>query len=231
MRSVGSGDPKPFGTQPDILDRLEQDKYNDRCRWGEMKMHTPPLTERLARKKGRQGMKHVDRGGALRNVNRVKMDGKPFRREVKGRKRSGAILLDLSGSMSVSNAQLEEAVKQCPQAVIAAYSGSGLSGWDNGDLIILARDGKAVPDARAAIRKAGMGGNNQVDLPALEWLVREARKQHGVPIWVSDGYATCPGYNGDPVTECAVYAFRHGVHRVSSFSQLLSEYRPQAQRR
>lgn len=188
-----------------------------------MQVLTPLLTRKAPAAEGKR-RRAVMRGGALRNINRAKMDEKPFRLTVKGKKRIGAILLDISGSMSVSESQLLRALDQCPQAVIAVYSGRSAQGH----LMVVAKDGKVLANPMSVARSTyRMGDDNTCDGPALEWLAKEARKRKGVPIWVSDGIACHPYLRTeDCIRDCMRLQVLHRIHRIGSFEQLLSEYNP-----
>ena len=187
-------------------------------KWGEVKIQRPKMSVR-PRKEGSLRTMHLDRGGQLRDVHRATLDGRVFRRKLKGKgKPFGAILLDLSGSMSVSSEQIERALEICPQAVIAGYSGN----YD-GNLVIFAEKGRmcSPQETKEALRRWGDGGNS-IDLPVLEWLA----KQRGPKVWVSDchaypaydpgGYATYEAF-----MQCIRLCKREGIHIIPSFQQLL----------
>ena len=76
-------------------------------------------------------------------------------------------------------------MKEAPAVNIAAYSGFG----NNGELVILAKNGKyADMEDR---ENHPMGGDNLVDLPALEWLAGQPSPR----LWVSDTMITLQSGN------------------------------------
>jgi len=121
----------------------------------------------------------------------------------------GTILIDCSGSMDFSEADIMHIIKYCSGATIAIYSGHGVGtlaarieakklGIDLendhtkrtevGYLHIVAKDGKILDHSKKSLRdiRTDSGGGNMVDIPALQWL----SKQRGKKFWVSDGIVT-----------------------------------------
>lgn len=98
---------------------------------------------------------------------------------VRRRERGGTVLLDTSGSMSLTTAQVESLVRAAPAATVAAYAGKE----DHGYLWILAQGGGVADlDAWEGLRCTG----NVVDGPALQWLQGQARPR----VWITDGGVT-----------------------------------------
>ena len=146
-------------------------------------------------------------GAIPRHWNRLPMDGAVFGRKVR-RPAGAAVLIDQSGSMQFSAADVLAILEAAPAAIVAAYAGDDAS---SGVLRILAKDGKRVSDADAYIR----AGGNTVDGPALAWLAA----QEGPRYWVSDGMATSP--QGDAIAEAARLAIRGRITRVDTLDDLL----------
>lgn len=175
-------------TVEEMMDALERGRYwydGDRIPWGEMEVvelqHPLSLPARLkARKKVA-----YERGHIPVNMHRWCTDKKLFSRST--RRTGGSVLIDVSGSMSWSDEQVEELVNLMPGGVIGIYSGQGKSGW----LRIIARDGaRARPDDPAIdthpVTGMAYGCGNIVDGPALDWLMA----QEGPRYWVCDGHVT-----------------------------------------
>lgn len=120
-----------------------------------------------------------DEGAYVRSIHRFPLDGKIFGR--KTTKPGGTILLDASGSMSWDLNDMWNVLQSCPGALIAVYEGN----HREGELRVLARDGKHCTKERASYRK---WGGNDVDGPALEWLC----EQTGPRIFVCDGGVIAP---------------------------------------
>jgi hypothetical protein len=147
-------------------------------KWGTMQVrHLPVSLTRSIPPTARQKT-YRDEGCTLSAVHRLPIDGRIFSRSRS--QKGGTVLIDGSGSMSFSPAELERIVVTAPAATVAVYSGHGR----NGTLTVVARKGRmATADG---IRSSRCGSGNIVDGPALEWLAR-----HPAPrMWVSDGWVT-----------------------------------------
>jgi hypothetical protein len=93
--------------------------------------------------------------------------------------RGGTVLIDTSGSMHLRPEDVDRLVDASRgAAVVAIYSGREREG----ELRIVARGGRRA----AAEDLKPYGGGNVVDLPALEWLARQAEPR----LWISDGGVT-----------------------------------------
>lgn len=152
---------------------------NGKAGWGTMTVHKPPLTQRLpprwASRKGRP----AEEGCAPKKIGRWCEDMHVFTARKRGR--SGTVLLDLSGSMALSPAQVLGMLDAAPAALIATYSGTG----GKGILRIIANRGRRAADKWVARNQGG----NEVDGPALRWLAR----QKGPRLWVSDAEVCADG--------------------------------------
>jgi hypothetical protein len=157
-------------------------------RWGEMRMHEPPLTVNLqGRLKGGRAYRPADYGYNPKYINRYCVDKKIFKQKMT--QLGGTILIDASGSMSFSGEDILEIMQMLPAVTIAMYNGRSVTG----DLRIIARNGKRVNQSYLD-RHSGYG--NVVDGPALEWLGTQPAKR----IWVSDmhvfgAYGDSSGFN------------------------------------
>jgi len=146
--------------------------------WGKLTVEEAPLTERLKANPERK-VRATDMGAIPRYMHRITIDQRVFGRRRKRVIFQGTVLIDHSGSMSLSTDEVEEILTRWPAVTIATYSGMGGSG----KLRVIARNGK-----RAENRWLGRpsGGENVVDGPALDWLA----KQKGPRVWISDGHVT-----------------------------------------
>jgi len=99
-----------------------------------------------------------------------------FDRTVHGR--GGVVVIDCSGSMSLSVEEIKEILTAAPGATILGYSDMG---DEKENAWILAHKGKMVSE----IPK--MGGGNGVDLPALEWGIRARQRPTSPVIFITDG--------------------------------------------
>jgi hypothetical protein len=176
-------------------------------RWGDMKITRLPMDlykpcSRIARKRV-----YTDEGCALRAPYRACIDGRVFTRTYPTP--GGTVLIDCSGSMDLSLADIEDIVTTAPASVVAVYSGRRLSG----ELTIVARNGRVATREGLAIGRSS-GSGNIVDGPALKWLAT----QKGPRIWVSDGFVTGVHDHGsiDLMVAAAVICKKGGITRVSS---------------
>jgi hypothetical protein len=143
-----------------------------------------------------------EEGYAITHPHRHMIDGRIFSRSM--RAVGGAVLIDVSGSMSLETEDVDKILDRCPGATVACYSGNG----DVGRLKILAKGGKRIDFSDGA----GSLGGNFVDLPALKWIAEEARRQKVKPIWISDGKAhASAGDTSEARVACARFCRDNGV--------------------
>ena len=128
---------------------------------------------------GRRERAH-DSGSVPRFMHRYNIDGRIFGRRRKAP--GGTVLVDASGSMSLSMEDIEKIITAAPCATVAMYSGKA----DTGSITVIARGGhRADVKAIERVRK-DVGGGNIIDGPALAWLGKQAEPR----LWVCDGYIT-----------------------------------------
>ena len=144
--------------------------------WMHMEVERPVLRK----PKWAKGAGCTDTGAIFRAPYRLTCDQKVFRQN--RAKRSGSLLVDVSGSMCLAPSQVKAIVKAVPAAVIGIYSGNAGSS-NTGVVKILAQYGKLVTEDKEYIP---YGGFNGVDGPALRWLAVQPRPR----IWISDGIVT-----------------------------------------
>ncbi|MBI4601829.1 MAG: hypothetical protein HY721_07695, partial [Planctomycetes bacterium] len=148
-------------------------------RWGRLEIDRLPLVRGQGGRLARRWRPALE-GVGVRYMHRYGVDRAIFgcRRRVQG----GSVLIDASGSMRLSAADVDTLVRATPGATVAAYAGKD----DHGHLWILAAGARVADlDAWAAKRCSG----NVVDGPALRWLARQEKPR----IWVSDGVVTGVG--------------------------------------
>jgi vacuolar-type H+-ATPase subunit H len=203
----GDSDPTgvPFELDSDDVDKPEQDDGDDLV-WGEVYWTKPPLVRNMLLGKVSRKPRPSDEGAVIRNMHRWYSDRRIFNR--KRKLPGGTLLMDLSGSMSLTAAQINEIIDAAPHATVVAYSGSG----DRGEMKRLAEKGKRVADNEVNT----FGGGNVIDMPALEWLA----KQEEPRVWVSDGLAIPASTRGNrgtlatAVEVCRDFARKHRIVRM-----------------
>jgi hypothetical protein len=177
----------PPSDDPDMTERL-RDANNmyregdpDGGRWGPMTVETPPLTVPMTCTYRVPRRRASDTGAVPTGWHRLTTDGRVFTRKLK-RPAGGAILIDQSGSMSLSHDDVQTIIDTYPGVTVGTYAGNETRGV----LRIIARDGRRATDEDCYLDYGG----NTVDGPALEWLAQ----QPGPRVWVSDGLIV--GANG-----------------------------------
>lgn len=171
------------------------------------------LTERVA---GRMGRKRsaTNIGINPRRIHRylVDPDKRIFDKRIKGI--GGVVLIDQSGSMSLSEEDVWDIIKASPGCIIIGYSDGGGA---EPNCWVLAENGKVVSKVRP-----GNGGNG-VDGPALLFALTKRKK--GEPlIWVCDGHVTGRGDHATPALAkwCAKVVANHKVHMVPDVPSAVS---------
>lgn len=156
----------------------------------------------------------ADMGMVPKHMNRYCTDKAIFAGRGRKRSRGGTILIDASGSMRIDESQIDAIMDEVPLGTIASYS--GLHSCE-GDLYVIAKNGNRAIDN---LRPPGL--MNLVDVPALEWMV----KQDGPYYWVCDGdvtgkdrYSELPGAN--IFDRCMEIVEQHGIIMVPTLDELV----------
>lgn len=155
-------------------------------KWAELIWGKVALT---AVAKGKLGKRRVPMqyGRNPRRIGRLFTD--PQRRvfDHQRRAKGGIVLIDGSGSMSLSREQVISILKVAPGATVAIYSD-----MDNGEglpnIHVIAKNGKCVEERNMP----NFGRGNGVDLPALEWAISERKTKKTPVVWVTDGGVCVP---------------------------------------
>tara|TARA_R100000808_G_C2149987_1_gene158552 strand:- start:83 stop:2299 length:2217 start_codon:yes stop_codon:yes gene_type:complete len=157
--------------------------------WGQMIVIQPALTRDLKHKLRGRLYKPNEYGTVPAFMDRFATDKRVFKhkKNIKG----GTVLIDASGSMSLTEEEVFEILETLPASTVAMYSGSSKKGrargGADGELVVLAKDQKQIAELPNAL------GENIIDLPALQWLA----KQQTPRIWVSDeGITQLSGRSG-----------------------------------
>lgn len=166
--------------------------------------------------KGNLGRKRIatNVGRNPRRLHRALTDPerRVFDRTVRGQ--GGIILIDQSGSMSMSDEQIWDLVNTAPGCVIIGYSHAGGRYADQPNTWVLAERGRVCEEIRP-----GNGGNG-VDGPALRFAL--SKRKHNEPvIWVCDGMVTDgagDNWYDNLGEECTELVIKHGVHMVHNVS-------------
>jgi hypothetical protein len=147
--------------------------------WDELVVGRPSLNVHAP---GSIGKKRIasNSGRHPRRLHRLLTDPQRriFDRTIHGK--GGVIVIDCSGSMSLSVAEIKTILKSAPGATVLAYS--TVSAVDGSESAwILAHKGKMVTTLPE------MGGGNGVDHPALEWGIKARQRPTSPVVWITDG--------------------------------------------
>ena len=132
--------------------------------------------------------------------------------------KGGIVVVDISGSMSLSQADIESIVEAAPAAVIMAYSDCG---ENSPNAWLLANRGWRV----SHVDNIG-GMNNGVDGTALTWAIRH--KKYGEDIvWVSDGQITSMngGQRDELAIQCAKLVKKHRIIMIPSVQEAVAMFK------
>ena len=174
--------------------------------WEELKVSKPMLTKSVM---GAIGRKRVasPTGRNPRRMSRLLTDPERriFDKTVRGA--GGVVLVDTSGSMSLSREEVEQVVLHAPSALVAQYSG-GRSSRPN--LYVIADKGRMLTELPRP------NGGNGCDYPALEWAIKQRQNKKAPVIWVSDGQVTGKGdsWSYELAMECIKLLKKESVYVV-----------------
>ena len=179
----------------------------DTVKWCRMPITRLPLSERLPIRIRMPRNIASDVGAVPYAMHRLTSDQRCFRQ--KRRLPGGSVLIDASGSMSLSNADLNALLEAMPAAVVATYCGEDEG--VNGSLWIIAQNGRRA--ARTARLSDSYGGNG-CDYPALLWLAEQDEPR----FWICDGYVI-PGEGSSrraAVAQCMALARSARILRIDT---------------
>ncbi len=203
----GSSGPQTYEKFEERLKGITLDRHKGPLpRWEELRVGTPALSIHAP---GSIGKKRIpaDTGRHPRRIHRLLTDPKRriFDRTVRGR--GGVVVIDCSGSMSLSCEEIKEILVHAPGATVLGYSDLGDEGTN---AWILAHKGKMVSIAAMP----DMGSGNGVDLPAVEWGVKARQRPNSPVIWITDG-GVCgkdSGFADLLAVQCVNYCLKHNVY-------------------
>lgn len=101
----------------------------------------------------------------------------------KSKSLGGVVVIDCSGSMGLSQKDIENLIKSASGSTIWAYS-SSCHRQDLENTWLVAHQGKRVRDI------PNFHGGNGVDLPAIAYATRYRKNKNDTMIWISDGHVT-----------------------------------------
>jgi len=178
--NVGVSEGRDFEKFEERLKGITPDRFNswqEPPTWNELRVEHPPLSIHAP---GSIGKKRIasDTGRHPRRIHRLLTDPQRriFDRTIHGK--GGVVVIDCSGSMSLSVEEIKEILTHAPGATVLGYSDKGDEGTN---AWILAHKGKMVSEIPR------MGGGNGVDQPAIVWGIKARQRPTTPVIWISDG--------------------------------------------
>lgn len=174
---------------------------------------------------GRMGRKRIatNMGRNPRRMNRMLTDPqrRVFDRSIRGK--GGIIVIDQSGSMSLTNDDVIALMEAAPGCTIIGYSNptydkATANAW------VIAKNGR-----RASNFPRG-GKGNGVDGPVLKYAISHARRSESI-VWVCDGMVTdgmSDSFYENLSEECARLVHRNNIHMVGDVKGGVSALRSMA---
>jgi len=179
--------------------------------WERLVVSKPELSINHTGKLGRRTIAS-DSGREIRYLNRMVSDPDKRVFSRKTRALGGVVVIDASGSMHLSEDDLDRLLRASAGATVLMYSG-GYNDINKPNVWVIARKGRMVR------RLPEVPGDNAVDGPALVY-ASSLRDRGSQPlIWVSDGYVTgvSTGHtNRNLLKDIENITRRHKVIRVNN---------------
>jgi len=154
--------------------------------WAQLNLHKQNLTRHVP---GGLGKRRIasNMGRNPRRIGRMLTDPhmRIFDRKVKGN--GGVVLIDYSGSMSLSESDVLRIMEAAPGCTVACYTTNSFDADGTANCWILGERGRmttAIPHSR---------NGNGVDYPALVWAVQQKQNRSAPVVWVTDGGVLGPG--------------------------------------
>ncbi|MBF85854.1 MAG: hypothetical protein CL489_15480 [Acidobacteria bacterium] len=174
--------------------------------WAQLNVMEQNLTRHVP---GGLGKKRIasNMGRNPRRIGRMFTDPQKriFDRKVKGN--GGVVLIDYSGSMSLSEKDVLDIMDAAPGCTVACYTTNSHDKDGRANLWVLGARGRMttnIPRSR---------GGNGVDHPALVWAVQQKQRRNAPLVWVTDGGVVGPGqgYRDQLAMQCIKTCLKSNV--------------------
>lgn len=157
-------------------------EHNISDKWCELRP-TYPTLERSHNGRMNRKRRPFECGKTPKYLSRLLTDESKRIFAKKSKSLGGTVVIDISGSMSLSEYEIEKMVMSASGSTVWCYSAT-CNGLESENMWLVAHNGK-----RVRTMPAGNGGNG-VDLPALAFAYSRKRRRKDLMIWVSDGQVT-----------------------------------------
>lgn len=197
--------------------------------WDNMEIVEVPKPKRLipSRLKGKAPTP-TDHGLVPKHMDRFCTDKMVFAGRGKRRMNGGAVVIDCSGSMSLTDRDIDRLLVEAPAGIVATYAGQRPKGF----IHVIVRNGKR---AIKNLRPKAMG--NYCDVEALEWLGKQKDRHR---YWVCDGMVSgsdtkdvskssvAESFGSAVCDRCIELCREHRIERVDSIDALVAAMRRDA---
>jgi hypothetical protein len=204
--------------EEDFLDKIKSippDLKNTVPFWAELKIERLPMPKQT---RGNIGKKRTasNVGKSPRRLHRYMSDPEKRIFDKTSHGLGGVVVIDASGSMSLSQDDVRLLVEASPGATVIAYS---YSGEENPNAWVLADKGRMVDTLPR------MGNGNAVDFPAIEWAVKKKQRSNSPVIWVTDGGVCGPhqGYSERLAMQCINFSLKNRIIVLPNVQVAISE--------
>lgn len=202
-------------TGPDATERHIPEHELAQVGWGKVTWEECPMYVPAKFRTLLDHRRKLDTGVVPKHIGRLLSDQRLF--DIKRKRPGGSVLIDTSGSMGLSEDDIDKLVMAAPGCTVAVYG--GMHG-DDGRMRLLASKGYVAE--RQYRTRAGCGAN-LIDGPALMWLA----KQNEPRFWVSDGLVTGTNEcsNATLKAESIYICKRYHIKRVDDVDDALRTFR------
>lgn len=203
---AGKQNDKPAPVDPDKVNPASPKRGREGGveAWAKLIPQKLPLTRRA---KGGIGRKRTacNIGRNPRRIGNALVD--PERRVFDRTRRGngGVVLIDGSGSMSLSHKDILDITENAPGATVAVYATDSQNRLPN--LFVLAEKGRMVE------KLPERHGGNGVDGEAIRWAIKQRQHKNAPVIWITDGmvHGVSNGYTDYLAMDCIKETMKHKV--------------------
>lgn len=206
-KKAKNGNPKDAPVDKEAIKKVrpsDPSRQSGGSQWAELKVRKLALTRHAPGGLGRK-RRATDMGRNPRRIGNALADPQKRIFDATKKGNGGVVIIDGSGSMSLSTEDIVKIVDSAHGATVAVYSADSTNTKDN--LLILAEKGKMVQELPAR------NGGNGVDGPALKWAIKQKQHAKAPVVFVTDGlvHGIGQGYNDLLAMDCINTVLKNNV--------------------